>query len=323
MRKILLPLLFILLFIGCKKQVTKDVSPDEKNIAASAKPIGKINVCHYDAATNTYTVLNLSLNALPQHQAHGDIRLDDQDGDGYVPTNSCGFGKMGDLNDLGATIYPGSPEICGNNIDDNSNGMVDECCLTTVNICGVNWMKKNFDCTTYRNGDAIPQVTDAAQWASLTTGAWCYYNNDPAMGAIYGKLYNYYAITDPRGIAPAGWHVPNRTERDNLTECAGGVLGAGATGFYAGGNLKEAGTVHWLSPNLEGRDSTGFTALPGGRRTPSGLFYGINSTGTFWTTTNYVDETILVLDLFNSSGYTFEFNAIEKSFGASLRLVKD
>lgn len=321
MRKLSLPLLFILFLFACKKQVTKDAAPEDKKITASAKPAAKINVCHYDAATGTYTIINLNLNAWPDHQAHGDVRLDDQDHDGYVPTNSCGYGKMGDLNDLVATIYPDSPEICGNGIDDNGDGMVDECCLTTVNICGVNWMNKNFDCTTYSNGDAIPQVTDAAQWAALTTGAWCYYNNDPATGAIYGKLYNYYAITDPRGIAPAGWHVPNRTERDNLTNCAGGF--EGSLGFYAGGNLKEAGTVHWLSPNLEGRDSTGFTALPGGRRILGGSFAGINSVGSFWTTTNYLDGAILVLDLYYSSGYTPQLDAIEKSFGASVRLVKD
>ena len=71
---------------------------------------------------------------------------------------------------------------------------------------------KNLNVTKYRNGDIIPQVTDPTQWANLTTGAWCYYNNDPANGAIYGKLYNWYAVNDPRGLAPQGWHVPSHTE---------------------------------------------------------------------------------------------------------------
>jgi uncharacterized protein (TIGR02145 family) len=321
MKKLVLPLLFILFFIGCRKQANNDNVPEKNKLAALAKRNPRINVCHHDVKKDTYKVISIELSDWREHQRHGDVRLDDQDGDGYVPANSCGFGQMGDLNDLIATIYPGSPEVCGNGIDDNGNGQVDECCLTTVNICGVNWMKKNFDCTTYRNGDEIPQVTDAAQWASLTTGAWCYYNNDPATGAIYGKLYNYYAIVDPRGIAPAGWHVPNRTELDNLTNCAGGV--EGSFGFYAGGNLKEAGTAHWLSPNLEGRDSTGFTALPGGRRILDGSFASINTTGTFWTSTPYLDGTILVLDLFHSSGSVPHLDAIGNSFGASLRLIKD
>lgn len=61
------------------------------------------------------------------------------------------------------------------------------------------WMTKNLVVDHYRNGDPIPEVKDSAQWANLTTGAWCYYNNDAANGAIYGKLYNWYAINDPRG----------------------------------------------------------------------------------------------------------------------------
>ena len=321
MKKLSLPLLLILFSMSCQKQMNTDDVSKEKTLAG--KPSAKIIVCHHDPVTSAYSVLNLNLNAWPQHQAHGDVRLDDQDGDGYVPTNSCGFGKMGDVNDLAATIYPGSPEICGNGIDDNSDGMVDECCLTTVTICDLTWMNKNFDCTTYRNGDAIPQVTDAAEWAALTTGAWCYYNNDPKMGAIYGKLYNYYAIIDPRGIAPEGWHVPNKTESDDLRECAGGVAGAGAIGFYAGGNLKEAGTAHWLTPNLEGRDSTGFTALPGGRRNADGSFAEINSAGIFWTTTLYTDNAYIVLWLLYSSGFAGDLAAIGPSCGASLRLVKN
>lgn len=77
-----------------------------------------------------------------------------------------------------------------------------------VTIGSQRWMTRNLSVVTYRNGDPIPQVQDSAQWVNLTTGAWCYYNNDPATGAIFGKLYNWYAVTDPRGLAPAGWHIP-------------------------------------------------------------------------------------------------------------------
>src|ERR1035437_9378616 len=78
-----------------------------------------------------------------------------------------------------------------------------------VSTCSQIWMLKNLEVTTYRNGDPIPQVTNRGAWDRLSTGAWCYYNNDPAMGAIYGKLYNWYAVNDPRGLAPAGWHIPS------------------------------------------------------------------------------------------------------------------
>jgi uncharacterized protein (TIGR02145 family) len=74
----------------------------------------------------------------------------------------------------------------------------------SVTIGSQIWMKKNLDVDHYRNGDPIPQITDTIQWARLTTGAWCYNNNDPAIGTIYGKLYNWYAVNDPRGLAPEG-----------------------------------------------------------------------------------------------------------------------
>jgi len=76
--------------------------------------------------------------------------------------------------------------------------------LPYVLICTQQWMENNLDVTNYRNGDPIPYVTDATEWAGLTTGAWCYYNNDPANGNLYGKLYNWHAVNDTRGLAPMG-----------------------------------------------------------------------------------------------------------------------
>lgn len=92
--------------------------------------------------------------------------------------------------------------------DDGSSGGTP---ISTVIIGTQTWMSKNLDVTKYRNGDDIPQV-DLASWAALTTGAWCHYNNDPANDAIYGKLYNWYAVNDPRGLGPVGYHVPTDEE---------------------------------------------------------------------------------------------------------------
>jgi hypothetical protein len=64
----------------------------------------------------------------------------------------------------------------------------------------------------YRNGDVIPQVTNPTEWTNLTTGAWCYHLNNTTNGAIYGKLYNWYAVNDPRGLAPEGYHIPSFEE---------------------------------------------------------------------------------------------------------------
>ncbi|MBK9465523.1 MAG: fibrobacter succinogenes major paralogous domain-containing protein [Chitinophagaceae bacterium] len=84
--------------------------------------------------------------------------------------------------------------------------------LPTIVIGTQQWMNNNLDVAFYRNGDPIPQVTDPTAWAGLTTGAWCYYNNDSTLGNKYGKLYNWYAVNDPRGLAPQGWHIPSDAE---------------------------------------------------------------------------------------------------------------
>ena len=86
------------------------------------------------------------------------------------------------------------------------------------------WMKENFNTTGYRNGDLIQKVTDSAAWAALTTGAWCWYNNDSASNAsTYGKLYNWYAVNDSRGFAPLGWHVPSDAEWTKLSTFLGAI----------------------------------------------------------------------------------------------------
>ena len=156
--------------------------------------------------------------------------------------------------------------------------------INNTNICGQVWMQNNLDVTHYRNGDIIPQVTDSTQWANLTTGAWCYYNNDPANGAVYGKLYNWYAVNDPRGLAPQGWHIPNNNEWSDLINCLGGQA-------IAGGKMKEAGTVHWANPNTGATNSSGFLGLPGGYVSfLTGIpFNGIGNYAEWWSTSSYVD----------------------------------
>ena len=115
----------------------------------------------------------------------------------------------------------------------------------SIRIGTQKWMTKNLDETNYRNGDKIPQVKDLTKWAFLTTGAWCWYENDSAHYAIYGRLYNWYAVNDPRGLAPQGWHVPTDAEWDTLTV---------RLGNNAGGKLKDTGTLNagtglWSFPN--------------------------------------------------------------------------
>jgi uncharacterized protein (TIGR02145 family) len=159
-----------------------------------------------------------------------------------------------------------------------------DCASVIVNYCGKDWTVRNLDVTTYQNGDPIPQVTDPTQWKQLKTGAWCYYNNDPANGAIYGKLYNWYAVTDPRGLAPRGWHVPSRTEWQVMRHCVSEMPPTGHTG----GKMKTTGTIEdgtglWHAPNTGATNQSGFTGLPGGLRRSDGSFGAIGFAGGWWS----------------------------------------
>ncbi|MCX6153662.1 MAG: VWA domain-containing protein [Candidatus Kapabacteria bacterium] len=142
------------------------------------------------------------------------------------------------------------------------------------------WSGCNLNVDHFRNGDSIPEVRIESQWANRTSPAWCYYNNDPAMGKIYGKLYNWYAVNDPRGLAPAGWHVASDAEWTALVNCLG------ADTSLVGGKLKEVGTVHWRSPNVASNEIC-FNLLPGGIRYGHGPFDNVNAVTYLWTASSY------------------------------------
>lgn len=187
--------------------------------------------------------------------------------------------------------------------------------LLSVNIGFQTWMLKNLDVSTYRNGEPIPQVTDPTAWAGLTTGAWCYYANDTANGTTYGKLYNWYAVNDPRGLAPMGWHVPSEVEWTSLITFLGGEI-------VAGGKMKSTGTTLWLSPNIGATNSSSFTALPGGFRNRSGTFNDLGGRGGWWST--------WAGDATNASGrnldYSFDYIVSYytiMSDGFSVRCIRD
>lgn len=153
--------------------------------------------------------------------------------------------------------------------------------IEVVETCGFTWMLKNLDVDTFRNGDPIPQITNAVDWLAAGAAgqpAWCYYNDDPANGPIYGKLYNWHAAVDPRGIAPFGFHVPNNEEWDAYIACIGGIS-------VAGGKMKEPGTTHWIAPNTAS-GSEHWMGLPGGNRGwGDGMFDTLGTVGFFWSTT--------------------------------------
>ncbi len=188
--------------------------------------------------------------------------------------------------------------------------------LPSVTICSQIWQAQNLSVSTYRNGDSIPKVTDPTIWLNLTTGAYCYYNNDSATyAAVYGKLYNWYAVNDPRGLAPTGWHIPGDAEWASLEICLGDR-------YVAGGKMKETGTVHWLSPNVGASNSSGFTGLPGGFRDGNGTSYLIGSRGTWWSSSEFGSPKAYNFTLYFDDGSDFRNNN-EKNVGHSVRCLRD
>ncbi len=139
-------------------------------------------------------------------------------------------------------------------------------------------MAENLKVTHYRNGDAIPNVTNNTEWAGLTTGAYGNYINDINNFHTYGGLYNWYAVVDGRNMAPVGWHVPSDAEWQVLVNYLGGHA-------VAGGKMKEIGSTHWCTPNIDATNESGFSALPGGYRHYHGDYGGMGNNELFWSTT--------------------------------------
>lgn len=183
----------------------------------------------------------------------------------------------------------------------------------TVKLGSQTWTTKNLNVSKYCNGDEIPQVTSIIQWRNLATGAWCYYQNNSANGLIYGKLYNWYAVNDSRGLAPKGYHIPTKVDLDNLTTYLGET---------AGGTMKESGTIHWNSPNIGATNSSGFTGLPGGKLI--GGFDYLGSHGFWWTSSEIWDWSAYQYFLESSNNMLNQSsNYIEKTSGFSVRCIKD
>jgi uncharacterized protein (TIGR02145 family) len=153
----------------------------------------------------------------------------------------------------------------------------------TVVIGTQTWMAENLNVSTFRNGDPIPEAKTDEDWEKAGDEgkpAWCYYRNDTMQGAEYGKLYNWYAVNDPRVLAPSGWHVPTDNEWTTLS---------GFLGNAAGTKMKSA---IYISDNPT--NSSGFNGLIGGLRIGSGFFPGMNE-GYWWSSTE--SNTIHALSL--------------------------
>jgi len=214
--------------------------------------------------------------------------------------------------------------------------------LPSVTIGNKIWSNNNLNVNTYTDGTPIQQVSNPSEWAYLTTGAWCYYNNDPANELGYGKLYNWYAVAgiydweslnNPilrKQLAPIGWHIPYYNEWQELSN-------NNSSNF-----LRETGTSHWTAPNNGATNSIGFTALPGGIRDISSTssFLGVGDYGNWWANSldyinqvnnsnncNCINNLHFRVNFYNAvlsnSGVTYSQNSQDKKFGMSVRCVKD
>ena len=232
-------------------------------------------------------------------------------------------------------VNPNGINIPGPNVTD-----IDGNVYASVTNCGLTFTKQNLNVSKYSDGTPIPQVTDPTQWASLTTGAWCYYYNSPASEAVYGKLYNWYAAAgiydaasaaNPalrKKLAPAGWHVPTDSEWSNLINCLDpNADGGNNFSNIAGGKMKSIETIQvgnglWQDPNTGATNESGFSGLPAGCRNGDGSFYGFGNICFWWSSSEYNMTIASDRSLVFYSGGAYRYDEI-KEIGFSVRCLRD
>jgi uncharacterized protein (TIGR02145 family) len=195
--------------------------------------------------------------------------------------------------------------------------------LPTIVIGTQQWMRENLDVSFFRNGDPIPYISDAGSFWTLITPAWTWYNGNAANGEIYGKLYNWYAVNDSRGLCPTGWHVPTIAEWNTLS------IKLDPTQSLAGEYMKSAritsaGTPIWSSGSATNR--SGFTGLPGGKL-DGAVFTSMGEQGFWWTSTSREPEAqdpAAPIAVFLGSSLSYisaDFSV--KAAGMSVRCIRD
>lgn len=183
----------------------------------------------------------------------------------------------------------------------------------SVPIGSQRWAIANLNVSTFRNGDSIPQAKSNKDWVAAGDAgkpAWCYYNNNPAFGAKYGKLYNWYAVNDPRGLAPEGWILASDEDWAKLANNSGGQ--------NAGENLKSV--TGWSEGN-NGSNKSGFIGLPGGYRIENGLFQNVGSIGIWWSTTE--TRSLSASDHYLSGTGSLGKSSSPKQRGESVRCLRN
>jgi uncharacterized protein (TIGR02145 family) len=237
----------------------------------------------------------------------------------YSGTTNVSVSATGDTLTIGgnSVIVPGISAVNPQGLYTIGSGVtdIDDNFYPSIIINGQEWMQQNLAVTKYRNGDPIPTGLDNATWQSTTSGAYAIYNNDAANNTTYGKLYNWYAVNDNRGLCPTGWHVPSEAEWTTLATSLGGSS-------VAGGKMKS--TTGWTFPNTGSTNESGFSGLPGGCRYYYGTYGLIGNLGYWWSSTERDSNNAWYRLLF------YDYSSINrndydnvKPFGFSVRCVRD
>lgn len=183
----------------------------------------------------------------------------------------------------------------------------------TLIIGNQTWAEGNLNVGTFRNGDTIPEAKTNKEWVAAGESgkpAWCYYNNDPSIGKKYGKLYNWFALNDPRGLAPTGWTLSSDADWTRLVNYLGGP-------GTAGSKLKS--TSGWNEGTI-GTNDTGFAGFPGGYRVENGIFQNIGSIGIWWSTTE--NNPLSAFDHYLAQSNSLARSNSPKQRGESVRCIK-
>lgn len=302
-------------FSGAWYQLSSSVVPGSITTLVTASPTNNGSLSSGTAASGVSSVVSYTGG---NGESHAGQIVTSTDVTGLTATLSASTFAVGD----GALTYniTGTPASDGTasfalNIGGQTGTLTRNVVASTPSIVigAQQWMQKNLDVTTYRNGDPIPEVTDPSAWAGLTTGAWCWYNNDAANGTIYGKMYNWYAVADSRGLCPSGWHVPTDVEWTAMETTLGGSS-------VAGGKIRTTSS-EWIQ--ITGaNNSSGFSGLPGGLRNSSGDFFNVRYNTYWWSATVGSSETAFSRYLERYDGVSYRFN-FSKINGFSVRCLKD
>jgi uncharacterized protein (TIGR02145 family) len=250
---------------------------------------------------------------------------------------SCDDGNINTINDLRNFDCVCVGDFIGNSIYNQGAGVtdIDGNYYSSIIVNNQEWMAQNLAVTRFRNGEVIPSDLNNLEWESTTNSAYSFYEDEIANGILYGKYYNWFAISDSRGLCPTGWHVPTDEEWDSFESHIGGI-----PFFNPNSDLTIVGTYHtgerlkselgWdysyiNSDSYENSflvNESGFSALPCGYRSYFGSFLDQGNNGYWWSGSSNNSATAIYRGLYYFTSNLYR-NHMDKNFGFSVRCIKD